>query len=95
MDRRCWRYRRGDDGEVQSKLFNAPELVPEGYGWTDSPANLEPVAVNDAAAQATEGEAVVSAEQPPPAVSDDPPKRKRGRPRKNPEPEQVEENGDG
>lgn len=36
IDRRCWRYRKGE-----SQIFNSPEEVPEGQGWVDSPTKVE------------------------------------------------------
>lgn len=56
----------------ESRLFNSPEEVPEGQGWVDSPAKVE-------AAPAIEIEIVPEA-----ATPDEPAKKKRGRPRKEP-----------
>lgn len=36
IDRRCWRYRKGE-----AQMFNSPDDVPEGEGWVDSPAKVE------------------------------------------------------
>lgn len=41
----CWRYRRGADGAVESRLFADIGAVPEGQGWSDSPAARETGAV--------------------------------------------------
>ena len=39
-DRRCFRYRL-IDGEVEARMFDNPDIVPDDEGWTDSPANLD------------------------------------------------------
>lgn len=33
-----WRYRGDGAGGVEKQLFQHPDDVPEGEGWTDSPA---------------------------------------------------------
>ena len=40
QDTRVWMYRLGADGEVESHLFDAPEDIPEGENWQDTPAGL-------------------------------------------------------
>jgi hypothetical protein len=37
-DRRCWRYRLTAYNTVDAKIFESPEVVPDGEGWKDSPA---------------------------------------------------------
>jgi hypothetical protein len=37
-DRRTWRYRVNIVGELESKLFRTPGVVPKRQGWVDSPA---------------------------------------------------------
>jgi hypothetical protein len=44
-DTRCWAYRRGADGEMESKIFPSCNHIPVGAGWTDSPAKIDQVEV--------------------------------------------------
>lgn len=37
----CWRYRAGEDGAVESRLFADIGAVPKNQGWRDSPASGE------------------------------------------------------
>lgn len=39
IDHRCWRF-RGAAGDFESRIFDSPDVVPAGEGWTDSPAKL-------------------------------------------------------
>jgi hypothetical protein len=34
----CWRYRRGEGGGIESRLFADIDDVPKNQGWNDSPA---------------------------------------------------------
>jgi len=43
-DRRVWRYRRGEDGDLESVIFSSPDVVPSGQDWVDSPALIAPEA---------------------------------------------------
>jgi hypothetical protein len=35
------RYRRDSEGEVERKIFDHPDLIPDGEGWVDTPAKLK------------------------------------------------------
>ena len=39
-DERCWRYRKGVDGNMEQRIFTSPRDVPPRQGWTDSPARI-------------------------------------------------------
>lgn len=36
-----WRYRKGEDGQIEDRLFEHPDDVPEGEGWTDDLGSLK------------------------------------------------------
>ena len=83
VDRKCWRYRMGPEG-LESRIFDSPEAVPEG--WVDSPAKVEAeelVSVSITPA-ASETMTVVAAGKfdPPAEVKATLPKKRRGRPPK-------------
>lgn len=35
------RYRLDGQGEVERKIFDHPDLIPDGEGWADTPAKLK------------------------------------------------------
>lgn len=41
-DRRCWRYRLDENGALDARIFAQPDIVPDGEGWADSPADAAP-----------------------------------------------------
>lgn len=43
-DQRCWAYRRGQDGQLESQIFTSKFHIPVDQGWTDSPAKVDEVA---------------------------------------------------
>lgn len=43
IDTCVYMYRRGQDGEIESHKFGHPNEIPEGEGWTDSPATMPDV----------------------------------------------------
>ena len=50
-DRPTWMYRLGAEGAVERHLFGHPDEVPEGEGWTESPAGLAPAGKPEAPAK--------------------------------------------
>lgn len=35
------RYRLDEQGEEERKIFDHPDLIPDGEGWVDTPAKLK------------------------------------------------------